>query len=248
MQKYFVNSENFYNDYQEVIIDKDDSFHIVKVMRMRLNDEVLVSDNTDTYRCSITKLDEKGVILKVLEKLDGNPELKVKVGIAQGLVKKDKMEEVISKITALGAYEYIPVNMERCNIKITEQKQERQLKIIKEASEQSMRNRLMQLSPILSFNELLKKQNEYDVCLFASTKATLDNPNFKKVLKDKNINSILVVIGPEGGISPKEEALMEKAGFLPITLGPRILRTEVAPTYIMSAISYELELGDDHEV
>ena len=40
MQKYFVNSENFYNDYQEVIIDKDDSFHIVKVMRMRLNDEV----------------------------------------------------------------------------------------------------------------------------------------------------------------------------------------------------------------
>ena len=64
---------------------------------MRLNDEVLVSDNTDTYRCSITKLDEKGVILKVLEKLDGNPELKVKVGIAQGLVKKDKMEEVISK-------------------------------------------------------------------------------------------------------------------------------------------------------
>ena len=68
------------------------------------------------------------------------------------------------------------------------------------------------------------------------------------ILKDKNINSILVVIGPEGGISPKEEALMEKAGFLPITLGPRILRTEVAPTYIMSAISYELELGDDHEV
>ena len=124
MQKYFVNSENFYNDYQEVIIDKDDSFHIVKVMRMRLNDEVLVSDNMDTYRCSITKLDEKGVILKVIEKLDGNPELKVKVGIAQGLVKKDKMEEVISKITALGAYEYIPVNMERCNIKITEQKQD----------------------------------------------------------------------------------------------------------------------------
>ena len=81
MQKYFVNSENFYNDYQEVIIDKDDSFHIVKVMRMRLNDEVLVSDNMDTYRCSITKLDEKGVILKVLEKLDGNPELKVKVGL-----------------------------------------------------------------------------------------------------------------------------------------------------------------------
>ena len=248
MQKYFVKKTNFYNDYQEVIIDKDDSFHIVKVMRMRLNDEVLVSDNEDTYRCSIITLDEKGVVLKVLEKEINNSELKLKVSIAQGLVKKDKMEEVISKITALGAYEYIPVNMERCNIKITEQKQERQLKIIKEASEQSMRNRLMNLSPLLSFNELLKKQKEYDVCLFASTKASINNPNFKNVLKSKNIQSVLIVIGPEGGISPKEEDLMEKAGFLPITLGPRILRTEVAPTYIMSAISYELELGENNEV
>ena len=244
MQKYFVNPDNFYNNFQEVIIDKGDSLHIVKVMRMRIGDEVLVSDNTDSYLAKIKVLDPNGVVLEIVEKLENNPELNVKVTIAQGVVRKNKMEEVISKITALGAYKYIPVNMERSEIKIKEEKYERQLSIIKEASEQSMRNKLMELSSALSFKELLKEKDNYDVCLFASTKATVDNPNFKEVLRNKNNKSILVVVGPEGGISPKEEDLMEKAGFLPISLGPRILRTELAPVYIMSAISYEIELGE----
>ena len=244
MQKYFVNPDNFYNNFQEVIIDKGDSQHIVKVMRMRIGDEVLVSDNENSYLAKIKVLDPNGVVLEIVEKLENNPELNVKVTIAQGVVRKNKMEEVISKITALGAYKYIPVNMERSEIKIKEEKYERQLSIIKEASEQSMRNKLMELSSALSFKELLKEKDNYDVCLFASTKATVDNPNFKEVLRNKNNKSILVVVGPEGGISPKEEDLMEKAGFLPISLGPRILRTELAPVYIMSAISYEIELGE----
>lgn len=244
MQKYFVNPDNFYNNFQEVIIDRGDSQHIVKVMRMRIGDEVLVSDNENSYLAKIKVLDPNGVVLEIVEKLENNPELNVKVTIAQGVVRKNKMEEVISKITALGAYKYIPVNMERSEIKIKEEKYERQLSIIKEASEQSMRNKLMELSSALSFKELLKEKDNYDVCLFASTKATVDNPNFKEVLRNKNNKSILVVVGPEGGISPKEEDLMEKAGFLPISLGPRILRTELAPVYIMSAISYEIELGE----
>ena len=244
MQKYFVNPDNFYNNFQEVIIDKGDSQHIVKVMRMRIGDEVLVADNENSYLAKIKVLDPNGVVLEIVEKLENNPELNVKVTIAQGVVRKNKMEEVISKITALGAYKYIPVNMERSEIKIKEEKYERQLSIIKEASEQSMRNKLMELSSALSFKELLKEKDNYDVCLFASTKATVDNPNFKEVLRNKNNKSILVVVGPEGGISPKEEDLMEKAGFLPISLGPRILRTELAPVYIMSAISYEIELGE----
>lgn len=244
MQKYFIKPDNFYNEYREVIIDKDDSFHIVKVMRMHLGDEVLVSDNQNTYLTKIKVLDEKGVILEVIKKHESNNELQVKISIAQGIIRKDKMEEVLSKITALGAYHYIPVNMERSNIKIKEEKQNRQIKIIKEASEQAMRNRLMELSKIISFKELVKKRDNYDVCLFASTQASIDNPNFKRVFKNKNIKSVLIVIGPEGGISPKEEEIMKKAGFLPISLGPRILRTELAPIYIMSAISYELELGE----
>ena len=72
-----------------------------------------------------------------------------------------------------------------------------------------------------------------------------------KLLADIDLHSsksIVFVVGPEGGISDKEVDVMNENKFLPISLGPRILRTEVAPTYIMSAISYELELGDDHEV
>mgnify|MGYP003311761442 CR=1 FL=1 len=70
MQKYFVNPNNFYNNNTEVIIDKSDSLHIVKVMRMRLGDEVLVSDNNDSYLAKIKVLDSNGVVLEVVEKMN----------------------------------------------------------------------------------------------------------------------------------------------------------------------------------
>ena len=84
-------------------------------------------------------------------------------------------------------------------------------------------------------------KNEYDLCLYAYEVIDKDE-SLKNILKQKKYQNILILVGPEGGISLKEVEMLNSVGFIPISLGPRILRTEVAPTYVMAAISYELEI------
>ena len=81
-----------------------------------------------------------------------------------------------------------------------------------------------------------------DICLYASTILDPKDESFKKIIKEQKYKNILILVGPEAGIDESE--IDKLKNWTAITLGPRILRTEVAPLYIMSAISYELELGD----
>ena len=106
----------------------------------------------------------------------------------------------------------------------------------------------MEITPSISFNDLLKLNKEYDLCLFAYEESGRNDDfhfkSFLKQIKGKENSKILVVIGPEGGFSNDEAKKLLLNGFKAIGLGPRILRTETAPLYVMSAISYELELEE----
>lgn len=137
------------------------------------------------------------------------------------------------------------VNMERCNVKLNDEKLNKKVdrmnKIAKEASEQSHRTRKLVVENPIDFKNLLKFKNEYDLCLYAYEVIDKDE-SLKNILKQKKYQNILILVGPEGGISLKEVEMLNSVGFIPISLGPRILRTEVAPTYVMAAISYELEI------
>ena len=135
--------------------------------------------------------------------------------------------------------------MERCNVKLNDEKLNKKVdrmnKIAKEASEQSHRTRKLVVESPIDFKNLLKFKNEYDLCLYAYEVIDKDE-SLKNILKQKKYQNILILVGPEGGISLKEVEMLNSVGFIPISLGPRILRTEVAPTYVMAAISYELEI------
>ena len=243
MQRYFVN-KNQVNDNQ-IVIKGDDFHHITKVMRMKETDKVIVSNNEESWLCEIEIFTNNEVHLKIIENLNEEKELPVEVTIAHGVVRREKMEEVIDKITQLGASSYLPINMERCNVKIQDEKLDKKVdrmnKIAKEAAEQSHRIKLMEVLKPISFKEMLKLKTKYDLCLYAY-EVTSKDKSLKEVLKVNNYKSIFILVGPEGGISDKEVELLNQNGFIPIALGPRILRTEVAPTYILSAISYELEV------
>ena len=101
------------------------------------------------------------------------------------------------------------------------------------------------VTDVYTFKQLLDRASQYDVCLFAYEETAKQGQlaQLKQSLKEIQTNGkMLVVVGPEGGISEKEETLLLQSGFKPCALGPRILRTETAPIYILSAISYALEL------
>lgn len=233
MQRYFVN-EKLGNSF---FINNDDSYHITKVMRMQLKDKIEIVFQDKLFLCEIIEL-SPNVKCNIIKEFNDKSLFLPKVSIAQSLVKEQKMDYILQKSTELGVYEIIPIYTERSIIKVKDkydQKIERWKKVVKEASEQSKRFTLPYLNRIINLNELIKEKYDFKfVCSVNEKTKTIKN-----VLSNVNINdTILFVIGPEGGFSEKEEKLLVDNGFQPITLGENVLRTETSSTFVLSVINY----------
>lgn len=234
LQRYFALNE-------KLELSSSDIYHMYKVMRMKENDKIEVIYDEVVYLCEITTLSVNSVKLKVLNKKITEDESSVKVTIAISLVKEQKWDFILQKTTELGVSQIIPLSLSRTLIKLDNNKYnkkcERWNKICKEAAEQSHRVTIPNISKQMNINDLVKL--DYDLKIVCST--TDVNQNLKQVLsKHKRYDRILVVIGPEGGISPAEEELLATNGFIKTSLGKFILRVETAPLFVMSAINYEL--------
>ena len=236
MQRYFVNNKE--NDL--FILSNDDSHHVINVMRMNINDEVEIVFDNHLYLASITNLDMP-VKCTLVKELDNNERMIPKIVIVQALVKEQKMDYILQKACELGVYQIIPVNTSRSVVKIDKNDTKKIIrwnKILKEASEQSKRIDIPILDKIYNFNDLktLAFKEKY-ICSTKENKKLL-----KSTLSKYNINDTIVyVIGSEGGFDPKEENELIENGFIPISLGNNILRTETASLFIMSAVNYEFE-------
>jgi 16S rRNA (uracil1498-N3)-methyltransferase len=134
--------------------------------------------------------------------------------------------------------------MKRSVVKFKDINISRLEKIVKEAAEQSQRLKLMDLSEVISFKQLLSKLQNYDLILFAHV-GNKDQVNLFNELKDFNNKKILVIVGPEGGFDDKEVEVLESYNHLKtVSLGKRILRTETAPLFVMSVLGF---LGEQYE-
>ena len=235
MQRYFAVDK-------DLNISDKDKHHIINVMRMKLNDKIEIVYDEKVYMCEINDISKKDVSYSVKDIIDINNELPVKVTIAVSLVNEKKLDFILQKCTELGVYDFILVNSDRSKIKIDgkeKKKIERWNTITKEAAEQSHRNIKPIVRDIMSINDVLKL--DYDLKLTCSTKE--NEKTIKNVLQNStNCDRIIIVVGPEGGLTVSEEEKLEKNGFIPVTLGNLILRTETVPIYIMSLINYEVAL------
>lgn len=248
MQRYFLKNNQFQG--QMAMITGDDAHHITRVMRMEPSDQIIVCDEDKVcYLSTVEQIDGQAVKVKLDSKVVTQTELPIEVTIAQGLPKGDKFEWVIQKATECGASQFIPLSMERSVVKLDEKKSlkkvERWNKIAKEAAEQSHRQMVPEVQAVHSLKQLIAKVSNYDVCLFAYEEVAKQG-QFSQLKQSLNEISpggkMVIIIGPEGGISENEERLLVESGFKPCALGARILRTETAPIYVMSAISYAIEL------
>ena len=171
MQRYFINESESLIDLSNnlLIIKGDDAHHMINVMRMSIGDKIYACFNNITYVASITMMSKHDVTLDIIEEVKEDKELDCIVTIAQGMVRKEKMEEVIDHITEMGASFYLPVMMKRSNVKINEEKSDKKLirynKIAKEAAEQSHRSKTLEVLPTVSFKDFIKISTEYDLCL-----------------------------------------------------------------------------------
>lgn len=245
MQRYFVDhitDNRFY-------ISKEDRHHIVKVMRLKEGDKIICATGGRAALCLIEEITDDGVVAEVVKWEEESVELPVKVAIASGLPKGDKLEWIIQKGTELGAYTFIPFAASRSVVKWDEKKAakkvERWSKIAKEAAEQSHRQSLPEVISPVSLKQLIELSKSYDYKLIAFEEDAKQGESSTLHCTLHSIQkgqSLLFVFGPEGGLTEEEVLLLKENGFQSCGLGPRILRTETAPLYALSAVSYHTEL------
>jgi len=229
MQRYFA--EDKQNDF--FIVNEDDEYQIKKVLRYKKNTQIEIVFKQKLYLAELVNLNP--LQIKKLNQLEEELEL-LNVTLYIPFLKENKMSFLLQKATELGVDKIGIYQADRSMIKIADnsfKKLKRYQKICKEASEQSKRLTI----PLVEFvNEetLIVESGPKFICLPEAKN------NIKIHLKKlDDYDNIKLLIGPEGGFSPREEELYLTNDFLPINLGTRILRTETVPLFLLSSINYQ---------
>ncbi len=231
----------------ELNIKTEDSRHIARVLRMKKGGRIIVSDGRGASAIAeITALAGNDVQVKIVEFLPSEEPPRLRLILGQGLGKGDKMDFVVQKAVELGVSDIVPLELSR-SVTVYEDgkktaKRERWQKIAEEAAKQCQRSILPVVHPVQTLNEALA-----DFAAGAKLLCYEDEQEYSlgAALDDaKAVDSLFLLIGPEGGFSDEEVDAARQAGFSTVSLGPRILRTETAAVATLAIIMYELsDLG-----
>ncbi|SEF74408.1 16S rRNA (uracil1498-N3)-methyltransferase [Caloramator fervidus] len=247
MHKFFVLPEKI--DYPNIYITGEDVDHIVKVLRLRKGDKIQVCDgNGNEYICEITSSDKKEVICNIIESFKNQSEPPINITLYQGLPKAQKMDLIVQKCVEVGVVRIVPVMTKRVVVKTEgkdlKNKLERWQRIAYEAAKQSNRGIIPKVDNIMDFKEAIEDMKQNDLIIVPYEKERLRG--IKKLRERNDIKDVAIFIGPEGGFEDKEIEYCLDNGAIPVTLGPRILRTETAGFITSALVLYELgDLGGE---
>ena len=245
MYRFFVSKDQLKDEL--IGITGDDYNHIRNVLRMKIGDEILISDGDDKeYLGCIERYDDNECVnIRIIDVFGESRELPAKIVLFQGYPKGDKMEQIIQKAVELGAYEIVPVMMKRCVVKLDDKKAgkkvERFNSIALSAAKQSKRGVIPVVKEVMSMEQALHYAKKLDYVIIPYECA--ENMEYSKSIIKEAVgkSSIGVFIGPEGGFDAKEVEMLKDIQGKVISLGHRILRTETAGMTVLSILMYMLE-------
>lgn len=246
MTRFFIPTTQFAGD--RIVLNGTDRHHLLTVLRKEIGDEVLICNGKgQEFLARIQSLNPTEVLLELTSEVSHPVEPKVRINLVQSLPKADKFEWILQKNTELGVSHFQPVITERSIVKLDatamEKKYVRWQTIIREAAEQAGRRIIPELALICRWPEVLKSlptgitlipwEGERELTLKRQLEKVKDLPE-----------TVNILIGPEGGFSIADVTAAQAAGAIPVTLGPRILRTETAGLVVASVILYHFgDLG-----
>lgn len=229
---------------QTITVDEKAFHHLVHVLRIKMNEPLILfnGDGLD-YVSEVRSINKKNIHIDILSAHPNHNESPLTIHLAQAIARGEKMDLIIQKAVELGVNTIAPLITERCNVKLTEERSEKRFlhwqAIIIRAAEQSGRSRLPILLPPQHLSTYLTKQDT-DIRFVLSPHVETENIHLEK----NSVSSISLLIGPEGGLSDTEVKAATESGFIPLCLGPRILRTETASLAAISILQYRF--GDFH--
>ncbi|MBO8128546.1 MAG: 16S rRNA (uracil(1498)-N(3))-methyltransferase [Peptococcaceae bacterium] len=226
-----------------VYLDGSDAHHITRVLRMRPGAKISVVDSRGkAYLAKITGIDPGRVSARLIREDPAGGEPDLSVVLVQGLAKGDKMDLVVQKATEVGVKGIVPLVTERAVVKLSEtkarQRRDRWQKIAVEAARQSKRRVVPQVAPVQRLDEFLGSLPCETAVFFLWEEE--HSRIFKEELRSREKpGEVYLLVGPEGGFTPGEAAAAQAAGAVPVSLGPRILRTETAGVVAAALVLYE---------
>ena len=212
--------------------------YLTRVLRLRVGAELVVFDGRGgEYAATLTVATRDPVQLELGPHSDPQRESPLHLTLAQGIARGERMDQILQKTTELGVSVIAPLLTEHAVVRLNEDRAEKRRhhwqKIIVSACEQCGRNILPDLQPLQSIDEWVTNLQDDSLRIMLQPQASVSLDDIGDQPRDA---SITVLIGPEGGLSQHEQAAAIQTGFVPVSLGPRILRTETASLAILSIL------------
>ena len=220
------------NNGKILIKDKSDCNHIQNVYRLNIGDELRIIDGEYEYFTKIIEISKKEVAVKISEKKEDSYSLNVNIDVAMGILKNDKMNLAIQKLTEIGVNRIIPLKTERVVVKINEKKEKWDV-VVREALKQCRGIKFTEITPVKKLAEV--DYSKYDKIIFAYENS--DESKSLSEIIEKEDKNILYIIGPEGGITQEEVDFLKNNKAIEISLGKRILRAETAAIVVCGIIA-----------
>lgn len=239
MARFFLPSKNI--DNRRATVAGPELDHLRRVLRLRPGDPIVVFDDAGwEHEAVIRSLSAQAAEIEIARSFQAERESPLKLTLAVGLTKGEKMDFVVEKATELGVQAIVPFisayTVPKLDQRKIEKRGERWQKIALAAAKQCGRTRLPEILPLSNFEDLVQ-QTIMSLNLLFWEKAT--GQTLKQVhATDPDARSILLVIGPEGGLSDQEAGLAQRQGFKTIHLGRRILRAETAAVAAASLVQF----------
>ena len=217
-------------------VSGDEAHHAIKVLRINIGEEILISDGAGNWvRASVENIEKKTFVAKVLER-GFQPEKSPRLIVVQGLPKSDRVKDAIEILVESGVDLIIPWQADRSISKWQKDSLDKWKNAAVAATKQSRRFRKPEIIDGLSLSQLLEIESENSVILVMHESATT---KLSQVVTSKfaDMSEIIIVIGPEGGISESELELLQSVGAHIVGLGPEVFRSAHAGGAALSAVS-----------
>ena len=223
---------------QFIIVDRKQLHYLCHVLRISKGDEIFLFDGKGTeYRCRIEKLSKTQATFLVKDETRARPSFDCHITIACALPKqKAKFDDLVDKLTQLGAERIIPMITERVVLRWDDKQKAHHLKrwkkIAQQACIQCARSRLPVIEPVMHVDEIIAASKSYKLklipALIGKRKA------LKEIVVGSLPNHILILVGPEGDFSEEELTRARERDFIPISLGQLVLRVDTAAIAVTS--------------
>ena len=225
----------------------------VQVLRLQPDHEItLFNGQGGEFKAVVTHMGRSEVSVRVGEHHPVERELNIQVHLWSSITANERMDWLLEKATELGAATLLPITAERSVLKLKGERADKKLAhwqaIAVASSEQCGRNRVLQVGQAITLTQALEhlsaasspsRSARWVLSLSPGTRLLHEMIQTIRSTHDHDATQpteIIVLSGPEGGLSPAEEAQAISAGFLPVSLGNRVLRAETAPVAVLSAV------------